>query len=708
MATRESSLNRIRAFLCCAVFVAAFAGYQQVAGAVSQPLALIVEPVSDSKLATLAGNTRPEATAANDRGPVAADLPLDHMLLQLLRSPEREQALDKYINQLEDPKSPNYHHWLTAQELRQRYGLAAQDIDTITNWLKSHGFTVNRVYPNGLVIDFSGNAGQVQEAFHTEIHHLDVHGATHIANMSDPRIPAALAPVVAGVVSLNDFRPQANYTYNCPPDTCYALAPADLATIYNFNPLFSGGISGQGQTIVVVEESDVYSLPDWTTFRATFGLSSYTDGSVSQVHPGCDDPGFNTNEGEAIIDAEWASAAAPSATIVLASCANTTTPGEIIAMENLLNTDGTSTPAIVSNSYGQAETVNGSTLNAAINSLYQTAEVVDGVSVFVAAGDSGGAYADEAPVNAGSEFAASMGITVNGSASTPYNVAVGGTDFSDTYAGTNSTYWNESNTADYGSAISYIPEIPWNYSCAGELLVSSLGYPSQFGSASLCNEGGFLDITAGAGGPSGCATGAPSTPGVVSGSCHGYAKPAWQSILGNPSDGVRDIPDVSLFASDGPWDHGYVQCDSDPVDGGGCVAGVGGTSFAAPIMAGIQALVNQKLDARQGNPNPAYYSLAAAEYGTSGSSSCNSSKGNAVGSKCIFYDITEGDSVVPCTGSNNCYDPSGTYGVLSTFGHIFRARVYGDGWMGFHHRYRQRQCVQPRDGIPRERDAHPN
>ncbi len=675
-------MKRVGVLLSGATLLAAIGGYQHVVGAQSQPRALITEPISETKLVVLAGNTRPEATAANDRGPVADNFPMEHMLLQLRRSPEQEQVLDKYIAEIEDPRSPNYHHWLTAQEMREKYGLAAQDIETITNWLKSHGFKVNRVYPNGLVIDFSGTAGEVNEAFHTEIHHLEVNGTMHVANMSDPQIPAALAPAVVGVVSLNDFRPPSraqinpNYTFGCTnapfSSTCYALAPADLATIYNLNPLFTGGISGQGQTIVVIEESDVYSLSDWSTFRSTYGLSSFTDGSVSQIHPGsCTDPGVVSGaESEAILDAEWASAAAPSAAIELASCANAATPGELLALENLLNADGKSAPAIVSNSYGAAEALNGATYNATVNSLYQTAEVMDGVSVFVAAGDSAAAYADQGPVRAGNEKVASLGIAVNSSASTHYDVAVGGTDFGDTFAGTNSTYWSATNETNHGSALSYIPEIPWNASCASGLIAGFLGF-TTFGSTSLCNnlpmgDSSLLNISGGSGGPSGCATGAPSTPGVVSGTCKGYMKPTWQSILGNPADGVRDVPDVSLFASGGPWGHFYLFYDSDPADNGGGSLGGSGTSFAAPIMAGIQSLVNQHLGSRQGNPNPMYYSLASAEFGASGSTSCNSSKGNAVGSACIFYDITEGDMDVPCTGSNNCYDPSGTYGVLST------------------------------------------
>jgi subtilase family serine protease len=647
----------------------------------SQTTPLITEDIDESALVTLTGNTRTEATAANDRGAVAPDFSMGHMLLQLRRSPAQEQALEKFLGQLEDPQSPNYHHWLTAVEFGEKYGLAGQDLTRITGWLQSHSLTVNSISPNGMVIDFSGNAGQVREAFHTEIHNLMVNGAAHIANMSNPQIPAALAPAVAGVVSLNDFRPhplnlpRPDYTVSSEGQTLNLVVPADLATIYNLNPLFSAGYSGQGQTIVVLEDSDLYQTSDWNTFRSVMGLASaHPDGSLSQVHPGnCSDPGTNDDDGEAEIDVEWASAAAPSAAIQMAACADTeTTFGGFIALSNLLNASKTP-PAIVSISYGESEADDGATQNAYINSLYQQA-VSEGVSVFVAAGDEGAASSDAG------ESTASDGVGISGFTSTPYNVSMGGTDFGDTYANENNTYWSGSNGATDGSALSYIPEIPWNDSCASALISSYLGYGTPYGSSGFCNnltpeEEDFLVVAGGSGGPSGCATGTASNGGVVSGSCKGYPKPSWQSVPGNPNDGVRDTPDLSLFAADGVWGHYYVICYSDPARGrygAPCTgapstwAGFGGTSFASPIMAGIQSLINQKTGSRQGNPNPTYYALAKAEYDGGGSASCNSSLGNGVDSSCIFHDVTQGDMDVPCTGSHNCYMPSGRYGVLST------------------------------------------
>jgi len=662
------------------------------------PHTVVTSPIDLKSLTTIPGNVRSAANAANDRGAVDDSLPLNHMLLQLKRSPEQEQQLVLYIDQLHSKTSPNFHKWLTPAELQQQYGPTTDDVAKVTAWLTASGFTVNQVTPSGLVIDFSGTAGSVRSALHTSIHNLSVNGVPHIANMQDPQIPTALAGIVAGVVSLHDFLPHAmhenvvtahvdpkthnllagnatpGYTFTSGSSTYQAVVPGDLATIYNLTPLFSAGYSGQGQTIAVIEDTNVYSTADWTTFRSEFGLSTYTGGSFTQVHPGsnCTNPGVNADSGEAILDTEWASAAAPSAAIQLASCADTrTTFGGLIAFQNLIAE--TTPPKIISISYGECEAENGATANAAYSSAYQTA-VAEGISVFVSAGDEGAASCDA------DQTKATHGISVSGFASTPYNVAVGGTDFGDTDAGTNSTYWNSTNTSAYASAKSYIPEIPWNDSCAGELLSTYAGYTTPYGSSGFCNsttgKADYLTTASGSGGPSGCATGTASTSGVVSGTCAGYAKPSWQSLLGVPADSVRDLPDVSLFAANGLWGHYFVYCWSDTTyasDGAAvCTgapstwSGAGGTSFSSPILAAIQALVNQKTGSSQGNPNYTYYTLAATEYGTSGSSFCNSTNGNAIGSACIFYDVTKGDMDVNCTGTHSCYRPSGTNGVLST------------------------------------------
>jgi hypothetical protein len=683
--------------LAASILATAPAAHAQAPASGPSPPRLVTQAIDETRLVPLSGAVHPAANPTNDRGRVDDDLPLPHLLLQLQRAPAQEQALDQLIDQLHDPNSPNFHRWLTADAFGSRFGLAAQDRQTITSWLQQQGFTVNFTYPNGTLIDFSGTAAQVRAAFHTEIHHLSVNGEAHIANMSAPQIPAALAGAVIGIVGLHDFKPQrqykprASYTLTNSNGTFYAVTPADLATIYNTNPLFNAGISGQGQTIAVIEDTDVYSTSDWSTFRATFGLSGYA-GSFTQMHPAppsgpnnCSPPGVDPNgdDGEAILDAEWASAAAPSAAIMLASCRNSP-DGLLIAVQNLVN--GANPPPIISISYGECEAQN--TDSASYNAAYQQA-VAEGISVFVAAGDWGAAVCD-ASFNNGVE--AQLGIGVNALASTPYNVAVGGTDFADVLApafgfghGDPSAYWNSSsaNGPTLGSAMSYVPEIPWNDSCANNFLAIYFfnvygpggegGNGTTAGSGGFCNSAvaqqnndQFLNIVAGSGGPSAI-----------------YAKPSWQSaLIGVPSDGRRDLPDVSLFAGNGVWNHFYIFCWSNPsqmANGGGaapCInppdpqngqwSGGGGTSFASPILAAIQALVNQHAGGRQGDPNPVYYALAAAEYGAAGNTSCNSTISGNPSSACVFYDVTQGVNEVPCVGTNDCYRPSGSVGVLST------------------------------------------
>jgi subtilase family serine protease len=668
---------------------------QNAAGPAASVLAppLVVTPVDESRLVRLTGNTRPEANARNDRGRVPDSQVFEHLQLLLGRPPDRERALQDLIGRLQARGSPDYHRWWTAAMLAQRFGPAQSDVDSVSHWLRGHGFTVNTVYGAAPAIDFTGTAGQIRETFRCEVHAIDVGGTRHIANMSDPQIPAALAPVVRGVVSLNDFmprpllRPRAQYSTS---GGQRLVAPADLAAIYSLAPVFAAGNTGQNQTVVVLEDTDVYSSSDWSAFRSTFNLTAYSGASFSQVHPApqkgpsnCTDPGVvgGGRDGEATLDAEWASAAAPSAAIEVAVCADTsTTFGGLIALQNLLNSG--SPPAIISISYGECEAADGATANAAFDSTYATA-AAEGVSIFVGAGDSGAAGCDENLTDA------AHGIGVNALASTPYNVAVGGTDFGDTYAGSGTSYWTSTNTANFGSALSYVPEIPWNDSCAGALLANFVGFGPSYGSGGFCNSSvatPYLITVAGSGGPSRCATGTAAQSSVVGGSCAGYAKPSWQSGPGVPADGVRDLPDVSMFAGNGLWGHYYVYCWSDTAAGGkACTgppsgwSGAGGTSFAAPILAGIQALVNANTNSRQGNPNYVYYALAGSQHRAG--LNCNATAGNAASAQCVFYDLTLGDIDVDCQGSIDCYLPSGSYGVLSTSdGSDATAYTAATGW----------------------------
>jgi subtilase family serine protease len=701
----------------CALSAFALAlGFATTASAAQNHERLIRDSINDTDRVTLAGNTHPEAIPANDRGILRDEAPMNGLQLVLHRSPEAEAAFEQYISELHNPKSALFHKWLTNQQIGDRFGASDEDIDTVKEWLSSKGLHVSNVSPDRMSIEFSGDAGHVRDAFQAPLHNLVVDGRAHISNMNDPSMPHALAAVVTGVAKLNDFMPR-HYAVPRPQATGLMkngnggggynyLGAADLATIYDINPVFKAGVTGKGQTIVLIEDTNLYSAGDWQVFRKVLGLSrAYPYGTLTQVNPAgtanaCANPGVITyaeggDDVEAAIDVEWASATAPNAAIELAACADTFAQfGGFLALANLLTE--VNPPQIVSISYGDSESVLGAVDNLYINNLYASG-AAEGVSIFVSSGDELAASSDNGNV-------ATHGITVSGFTSTPYNISVGGTDFAAEPLGEYSTYFSSTDGPNFKTALSYIPEIPWNDSCAGSVVVDYIGggMLTQAGPSSLCNyEGGtlandygLLNAEGGSGGPSACATGKAATRGVANGTCAGYAKPGWQSVYGNPSDTVRDIPDVSLMAANGLWGVYYAVCISDPTGSSGFTpcganpaawAGYGGTSISSPIWAGIQALVNQSTGSAWGNSNNVLYGLADEEYGVSGDPSCSSTLGNAIGASCVFNDVTLGDNAGACdsfrTGDVDCYLDGAEFGILSTSNTTeLEAYPTGTGW----------------------------
>jgi subtilase family serine protease len=673
------------------------------------PAALIRSPVDESDRVTLGGNTPPSASiGARDQGAVDDALPFEHLLLMLKRDAATEGALQGRILALHTPGSSEFHHWLTAEQVGAQFGANPQDVAVLEQWLTSHGFAVNRLYKSGRVLDFSGTAAQIRETFHTEIHRLQMaNGEKHLANVSDPQIPAALAAAVVGV-HLHDFfaRPRHSamhpmhydhaaqrwnpqFTLPFQGSDFFVVAPYDFATIYNLLPLWRAGITGKGITIATVEDSNLKHPGDWSTFRKTFGLEDFKQATFEQVYPACPNPGQNGDEIEAALDVEWASAAAPDAHIVLSACGNTAvTSGLDLAILNLLET---SPPDIISDSYGLCETITGQA-EVALENFEAELASLEGVTFFIAQGDTG---ADEcAPVE--STNYSTLGINSGDNTASAFAVDVGGTDFmaqfnADTGGLPISAYWSaQNNPKTLASALSYIPEIPWNDGCTSQLIYTdptiATGFTQSFGAKGFCNsENGqqnFLIDVGGSGGPSTCFTGTPSIPGVVSGTCAGNPKPFYQYLVpGMPMDGLRDQPDVSLFAGNGVWGSFLVECLSDKQQGGtACTPsndaiflGGGGTSFASPAMAGILALIEQ-FHGRQGDANFVLYALAAEQFLSPRASGCNASRadGQLPASNCVFNDITRGDMDIPCgpNSDGNFYDCHGAsaslIGELST------------------------------------------
>ncbi|MFZ0743555.1 MAG: protease pro-enzyme activation domain-containing protein [Terracidiphilus sp.] len=641
-----------------------------VSPGIAAPRPMITQPVDELQRTVLRGNTHPLARPAFDQGIAPANLPMQRMILVLKRSAEQESSLRELLDDQQTRTSPRYHQWLTPEQFGKQFGPADGDVETIEAWLESHGFMVSAVSKGRTAIEFSGTADQVREAFHTTIHKYGINGEQYWANSSDPSIPSALAPVVKGVLSLHNFprRPQSTvqgkqtrvapgplvpsplFTYTQGQNTYYGLGPTDFATIYNVLPLWNAGIDGTGQTIAIVGETNIH-ITDIEDFRKIFGLPA-KDPQVILNGP---DPGVVGDEPEAVLDVSWSGAVAKNATIDLVVSASTEASLGV-DLSALYIVDNNLAP-VMSESYGECEAVLGNGGNAFYNALWQQA-AAQGISVVISAGDGGSAGCDDF----NGEVAAQDGLAVSGFASTPYNVSVGGTDFDQTTS-TAATYWSATNKAATGaSALSYIPETTWNQSCAG------------MGIAQCTSSSNDLNILGGSGGPSSCST------LDNSGSClSGYGKPSWQTGTGVPADGVRDQPDVSLFASVGFNGSFYIICEADfspfgPLPGfqqvcsltNNSFVGIGGTSASAPAFAGMMALVNQKvgaqgLESRQGNPNYILYKLAAQN-----GASCNSSTAAATGNSCIFYDITKGNDAVPCiAGTPNCgTGPPGGYGIL--------------------------------------------
>jgi subtilase family serine protease len=676
----------------------------RVSGQTSSVPSRISAAVDNTKLTVLRGNTHPMARAEFDRGPAPASLPMDHMLLVLTRSPAQQAALESLLAQQQDSVSPNYHKWLTPEQFGQQFGPSDQDIQTITSWLQSNGFQINNVATGRTTIDFSGTAGGVQQAFHTAIHsYVLANGEQHWANSSDPQIPVALAPVVAGVNSMNNFRrrpmshsvgvfrrtkadgkvtrigPQFTYApanaCNSNGD-CYAVTPGDFAKIYNV----PSSVTGTGQVIAIVSDSDI-NATDLANFRNTFLLPTANFQQIETAP--ASDPGIQASgdEGEAVLDVEWSGAVAPGAKIdlVVSPSTNTTFGGDTSA-QYIINNSNTLGATILGYSYGACELDLGTAGNAFYQQLWSQA-ASQGITVVVATGDNGSAACENPnPNDLVTAQPAITGLAVNGISSTPYNIAVGGTDFNDAF--NPATYWSTTNSGAGASVVSYIPEVAYNDSCTNPILASVSGLSSV--AETNCNNAALIDFSGenfiasfgGGGGASNCTTSSTTatTIGPVSSCGGGYAKPTWQTGPGVPPDGKRDVPDVSLFAGDGSIQNFYIVCQSDQVGNAGCnlnspyqdFVGEGGTSVSTEAFAGVMALINQKngYTKGSGNFNAALYALAAEQ----NDANCNASGTPA--SSCVFNDVTSGTIAMPCAkGSPNCTVTfsSDTIGVLSGY-----------------------------------------
>ena len=676
------------------------------------PVALIREQVNENQLTTLRGNTPPAAIAQNDIGRVSGSMPMTDLILVLRRSPEIQAAFDAFVESQYDASSPNFHHWLTPEQVGEKFGPAMADITIVSSWLSSRGLSVDEVSKDRMTIRFSGSARQVEAAFHTELHNLAVKGEAHVSNMSDRQIPMALEPVVLGPKALHNFIPKALHrtagkaalnretgkwqriaepgvaTASVPkanaaftgarPDIVFTcgtgcleedLTPYDFAAIYNLLPLWTAStpIDGTGQTIAIAGRSDVKSS-DVSSFRSHFGL---TGGSYTQINNGTD-PGNCTSTAsnalctlddqiENALDVEWAGATAPKAAVKLV-VTNQTSSNDAIYLSAKYAIDN-SVAKIINVSYGLCELGMGTSNNAAYNSLWQTAETA-GISVFVATGDSGSPGCDQGAASQG-PYGAQFGLAVSGISSTSHNTAVGGTDLNWTTA---STYWNTSSDSHGATAKGYIPEVPWNDTCTNPILVDSFNTSnsSNLTASQLCyqigagilqfqNEQSALNLvnTVGAGGgKSNCTT---SDGATVASCAGGYSKPSWQTgVSGIPNDSKRDVPDVSFFAGNGFLSSAYLICVSD---WGTCVTSTG--TAAEPAVGEIggtsaaspaMAGIMALINQKAGSAQGNPNSVLYTLAAAQNYGSCKTET-VANSSACYFNDIDTGTISMPCDAS---------------------------------------------------------
>ena len=621
----------------------------------------ITVPVEDSSRAVVAQSRLAVLRDAREIAPLAPQENLDRMVLAMKIAPEQQAELKALLESQQTRGSQNYHAWLTPEEFGRRFGPAPEDIAKVSGWLQQEGFRVDSVAKSGTWIQFSGTAGQVNSAFHTQMLRFEIGGETHIANASDISIPAALAPLVGGV-PLHDFFAKPTFVNRHAPQltagpeitapwnsAIAAIVPGDLATIYDLNPLYQAGLNGSGQTIAIVAEADIVPS-DIATFQKVFGLPlNPPNVIVTGVDPGTDLlQGYGA---EATIDTEWALGVAPGATVdlVVSEPSNTTDGVALAAMyiveQNLAQ--------IVSASYGECEQNLGTAGNALWNNIWQQA-AAQGMSVFVSSGDSGSVACNVPNMDLDLLFGP---MAVNGLASTPFDTAVGGTEFNETVnGGSIATYWNTTNGSSLASAKGYIPEMVWNDSCDD-------GHdPNYF---TLCAPNTLLPTVSADGG--GVST-VYATPSWQTLNVTGLNALAGYSLPNQPGVTPRGVPDVALPAS--AKHEGYLFCFT--TDGtqpdcqltSGAVTQTsfqneaGGTSFSAPAFAGIMAIVNQAqkasgsptkaaADGRQGLANYTLYPLATAQTWSSCNSSARTNPAQATPAGCVFNDITYGNNGPP-------------------------------------------------------------
>ncbi len=610
----------------------------------------IVTPIRSAPMQMMHGTVHPKVAIAADQGPLSGSTAIQGMSLVFGRSAAQEVDLKQLLQAQQTPGSPLYHQWLQPGQFAARYGMSAADLAKAAAWLQSQGFKIDAIPASSNRIDFSGTAAQVNAAFQTQLHQYSLRGQMHWANSTEISLPQAIAGMALGVEHLNTFRPRphaiqrpvhaSQQSVSAKPQYTFTdgsgaevnvIAPSDSQTIYNVTGLYNSGFTGSGETIAIAGQTDIVQYEnDIKNFRSLSGLNaSNLPTQVLITSPNTGPATVSPSDlVEADIDTEWSGAIAENAAIVYVTVGSNQNYSVFDSLQyavlNPLAENNTQFAPVISISYGGCEQGYKSISLSEIQQLESVLEQANaqGQTVVASSGDDGSATCDYA----NTPTPASHGLAVDYPASSQYVTGTGGTSFSGD-VGDQSKYWNQGNNSDNGSAISYIPETTWNDT------------PNLSG----LNNTGVLSASGG-------------------GASALFTKPSWQAGAGVPSDGKRDVPDVSLAAD--PYHDGYVLCTEETSGSGSstrltgtssCVYPVGsgeaayfdqnlmggifgGTSIAAPQLAAMITLWNQEAGntAGVGNANPILYLLAQSTPGA-------------------FHDVTTGSNAVVCQqGSPDC------------------------------------------------------
>jgi subtilase family serine protease len=603
-------------WIAACALVASHLGAQSLAPRISSE-------ITNSGQAALPGSLHPMAQARFDAGRVPAATKLNGISLVFSRSAEQEADLDALIAAQQDPASPLYHQWLTPDQFAARFGMADADLDKVKSWLQQQGFSIDSVARGRNMIRFSGTAGQVEQAFSTQMRYYNVEGKRHFAPSTELSLPAALAPVVLAVRNLHDFRLKPMLRRPARPDfTSYLsgyvhFAPGDIVTAYNINPVYQAGYTGTGQSIAIMGQSAI-DVSDIENFESAATLP-VKDPTLVLVPGTGTSTAYEGDESESDIDIEWSGAIATGANTIFVYVGDLLNYGVTDSITYAVDED---IAPIISISYGGCEP--GYTA-AEIQSYEATGKqaMTQGQSIIASSGDSGSTacYGDYGNSNNTAPVTQDEALAVNYPASSAYATAMGGTEITSADDVTGTGYWEAApaNGPDLlTSAVAWIPEVAWNDDAGTAAAASS------WASVLSATGGGLSKF---------------------------ITKPSWQSAL-TPADGARDVPDIALYSS--PNFPGYLFCSSDPESGidGSCANGfrdaqdqyltvAGGTSFAAPVFAGMLALINQAKGYTNGQGigvNEELYQLAA----------------NSATYASAFHDVTAGSSAGTASVGNEC------------------------------------------------------